>query len=541
MTQEYSDVPAPTGWDVPGATAEEIIETDIVIVGSGMGGGTLAYALRNSGHRVLLVERGGELPREPENSDMAEVHTKGRYKNADTWYNGVSGAPFKPGNYYYVGGNTKVYGACLPRFRASDFEATEHLDGISPAWPFRYDDLEPYYAAAEKLYDVHGEIGEDPTEPHHSGPFPFPALDHEPRVRDLADSFRKQGLHPFRMASGMNLKSMAERHDCTGCDGAPCRTGAKADSQNHAIDAALSSSTVDLLQHTLVRKLITDPSGRKVVGALALCDGKRIEIRAKTFVLAAGAVNSAVVMLRSATEKHPEGLGNSSGLLGRNYMVHDSTFMVALDPRRINGTEWQKTLGLNDWYEKSATNPHPLGNIQMLGKLRGPMLRMAAKFAPNWLLEQVSRRTMDLYLTTEDLPRVTNGVRLVNDKILIFWDANNLKAHAGLTRKMKQAMHRAGYPFVFTKRMGIETNSHQCGTAVAGNDAATSVLDADCRAHDVENLFVVDSAFFPSSAALNPALTIAANALRVAPVIASSTDVYIAGSQSADPASAGPI
>lgn len=511
------------GWDVPGAVADEEIETDIVIVGSGMGGGTLSFALRNSGHRILLLERGERLPREPENSQPSEVYIKNRYKNADTWYNGVSGAPFTPGNYYYVGGNTKMYGACLPRFRSSDFQRVRHADGFSPAWPFSYDDLEPHYVSAERLYEVRGEVGDDPTEPPHSAPFPHPALDHEPTIQDLADSFTRQGFHPFRMASSMQLDSTQDRAACTTCDGAPCETGHKADAENHAIDHALLSPNVDLMTGAFVRRVETESTGTKVTAALVEKDGKLLRVTAKTFVLSAGAVNSSIIMLRSTSDQHPEGLANSSGLLGRNYMVHNSTFVVAVDPRRVNTSKWQKTLGLNDWYESSPANKFPLGNVQMLGKLAGPMLRMGARFAPIWLLDLVSHRTVDLYLTTEDLPRVTNGVRWENGRILVFWDANNMEPHRSLVKRIRRALNRAGYPFVLTKRMGIATNSHQCGTAVAGHDPATSVLNVNCRAHEVENLYVVDSSFFPSSAALNPALTIAANAFRVAPLIEAAT------------------
>lgn len=523
MSPAHDAGPEPKRWDAPGAVADEEIVTDIAIVGSGMGGGTLAFALRDSGRRILILERGERLPREPENSDPVELYLKNRYKNADTWYNAADGAPFTPGVYYYVGGNTKVYGACLPRFRRSDFERVAHADGVSPAWPFGYDDLEPHYVRAERLYEVRGEIGGDPTEPPHSAPFPHPALDHEPAIRDLAESFARQGLHPFRMASAMQLDSLQERAACTTCDGGPCETGRKADAENHAVDHALLSPDVDLLTGALVRRVETDETGKRVTAALVERDGKLVRVTAKTFVLSAGAVNSAVIMLRSADDRHPDGLGNSSGLLGRNYMVHNSTFVVAVDPRRVNSTKWQKTLGLNDWYEASEGEPAPLGNVQMLGKLAGPMLRMGARFSPLWLLDLVSHRTVDLYLTTEDLPRVANGVRVTDGRIEISWTPNNLAPHRRLVARMRRVLKRAGYPFVLTKRMGIETNSHQCGTAVAGKDPATSVLDVDCRVHELENLYVVDSAFFPSSAALNPALTIAANAFRVAPIIAAAT------------------
>lgn len=507
----------------PGASADparpdEVIRTDIAIIGSGMGGGTMAYALKDSGAKVLIIERGHRLPAEPQNSDLDEVYLKGRYKNADTWYNGRTGASFKPGVYYWVGGNTKVYGACLPRFRASDFAETRHADGISPAWPFSYEDLEPYYTRAEELFQVRGQIGEDPTEPFHSDTYPHSPLDHEPVIQDLADSLRRQGLHPFRMANGLDADTPDKRALCATSDGAPNEAGLKSDAEKIAINPALAAGA-ELMTDTRIIRLIPGPDGRTIVAALAERNDQVIRIEADRFILAAGAVNSAALLLRSATKDHPRGLANSSGLVGRNYMVHNSTFFIGINPFKVNRTLWQKTLGLNDWYEAGPTNKYPLGNLQMLGKLRASMLKMARPWAPTWLLKTMSDRSIDIYLTTEDLPRRSNGISVVNGKIHVWWEPNNLRPHKELVRRISRAVRKAGYPVIFTERMGIETNSHQCGTAVAGNDPNSSVLTPDCRAHDLDNLWLVDSSFFPSSAALNPALTIAANALRVADFI----------------------
>lgn len=497
------------------AAPDEVIRTDIAIIGSGMGGGTMAYALKDSGAKVLIIERGHRLPAEPQNSDLDEVYLRGRYKNADTWYNGRTGAAFKPGVYYWVGGCTKVYGACLPRFRASDFEETRHQDGTSPAWPFSYADLEPYYTRAEQLFQVRGQIGEDPTEPLHSEAYPYPALDHEPAVQDLADSLRRQGLHPFRMANGLDADTPEKRTLCATSDGAPNEAGLKSDAEKIAINPALESNAT-LMPDTRVIRLVPGPDGRTIVAALAERGDRIIRIEAAKFILAAGAVNSAALLLRSATPEFPSGLANSSGLVGRNYMVHNSTFFIGINPFKINRTVWQKTLGLNDWYEAGPTNPYPLGNLQMLGKLRASMLKMARSWAPTWLLKAMSDRSIDIYLTTEDLPRRSNGVTVADGRINVWWEPNNLEPHKELVRRVSRAIRKTGYPVIFTERMGIATNSHQCGTAVAGHDPRTSVLTPDCRAHDLDNLWVVDSSFFPSSAALNPALTIAANALRVA-------------------------
>jgi choline dehydrogenase-like flavoprotein len=325
------------------------------------------------------------------------------------------------------------------------------------------------------------------------------------------------------MPTAMHLPSLAERLADTTADGSPSSTGNKSDAENRAVRPALESSTVRLLLGAYVRRLYTSPDGHTVSFAEAQVGERTVRIEAKTFAVSGGAVNSAALLLRSVSNQHPNGLGNSSGLLGRNYMVHNSTFFLAVDPRRRNDTAWQKTLGLNDWYEAGPDTRYPLGNLQMLGKLQAPMVKAARPWAPLWALKVVTDRSLDVYLTTEDLPRPDNRVTVDGDKIMISWTPNNIAPHHELVKRVSQTVRKGGYPIVLTERMGIATNSHMCGTAVAGRNPATSVLDPICRSHDVSNLYVVDSSFFPSSAALNPALTIGANALRVAPTIIART------------------
>lgn len=502
------------------ASGTETITADVLVVGSGMGGSTLAYALRESGLDVLVVERGKFLPREPENSMPEEMHIHGRYKTAEPWFDARTGEPFNPGTYYWVGGNTKFYGASLPRFRREDFGDIVHHDGTSPAWPFTYDDLEPFYTQAERLFQVHGTTDEDPTEPPHSEPYPYPPLAHEPTIEKFAESLKKQGLHPFHTPNGMNLDTEAQRRASTASDGNPSESDVKSEAENRVLRPALESEDVRLLIEAKITRLLTSADGRTIVAAEAQLHGRTLRIEAKQFVVSAGAVNSAALLLRSATDQHPDGLANSSGLLGRNYMVHNSTFFIGIDFRRKNTTAWQKTLGLNDWYTAGPDNEYPLGNLQMLGKLQGAMIKNARPWAPMWALEMATQRSLDIYLTTEDLPRLDSRVTVSADKIFVNWRPNNVEPHRELVKRVTKAVRKAGYPIVLTQRMGIETNSHMCGTAVAGHDPLRSVLDANCRSHDIENLWMVDGSFFPSSAALNPALTIAANALRVAPGIA---------------------
>ncbi|OBA82149.1 dehydrogenase [Mycobacterium sp. 1164966.3] len=494
---------------------------DVVIIGSGMGGSTVAWALKDSGLSVLVVERGHFLPREPENASVEEMFIKKRYKTAEPWFDGHTGQPFDPGVHYWVGGNTKFYGASLSRFRRTDFEEVQHYDGISPKWPFSYGDMEPYYCAAETLYEVHGRTGEDPTEPPRSCDFPYPALDHEPAVERFAGSLKRQGLHPYHMSCGMNVQTMDDRRAVEAADGLPVQ-GAKSDAENRALRPALRSGNVRILIDTRVDRLLTQRDGSRVVAAQAVVNGQPILIQGDAFVVCAGAVNSATLLMRSATDTHPNGLANSSGLLGRNYMVHNSTFLVGVSPFRRNRTAWQKTLGVNDWYVAGPDTPYPLGNLQMLGKLQSAHIKGVHPWAPRWALTFATDRSLDLYLTTEDLPRRENRVRIDGDRTILEWTPNNVTPHVELVRRVSRAVRKAGYPITVTERKGITANGHMCGTAVAGADARDSVLDPWCRSHDVPNLWIVDGSFFPSSAALNPALTIAANALRVAPKLTAS-------------------
>ncbi|WGS53847.1 GMC family oxidoreductase [Paraburkholderia sp. D15] len=500
---------------VPGA--DGTMTCDVVILGSGMGGSTFAHSLAGKDLDVLIVERGDFLPREIQNWTTQSVFGDGRYRNAEHWIDD-SGKPFSPGVFYYVGGNTKVFGAMLPRFREADFGAIEHAEGVSPAWPITYAEMEPFYAAAERLYKVHGQRGSDPTEPWRSGEYPFPPLEHDPALHKLHASMRAQGLRPFAMPAAVDYGEGRPCVLCSTCDGYPCMVDAKADAEVSALRPAVGSGRARLMVRTKIDRLVMSSDGTRIEEAHGTRDGMPVRIKANRFVLACGAVNSSALLLRSADRQHAQGIGNSSGLLGRNYMVHNSTFMLAVDPRRVNDVFFQKTLAVNDWYLASKWSGFPLGNVQMLGKIREPMVTGMAPWLPKAVSRYITDHSVDLYLTSEDLPDPQNRVTFNAEqgRIQVRWRPNNLRAHEELVKKTVGMMRKAGYPFVFTKRMGIATNSHQCGTALMGTDPAKSVLDTNCKLHDVDNAWIVDSSWFPSSAAVNPALTIAANAMRVA-------------------------
>lgn len=515
------------------STSQPSAHVDLVIVGTGMGGGTLAYALRHSGLSILLVERGDFLPQEPQNWQPEAIFNENRYKAKEIWYD-TDSTSFKPGVHYVVGGNTKVYGAALPRLRSEDFAAIEHEGGISPAWPISYEELEPYYSVAERLLRVHGQAGEDPTEPSRSNPYPFPPVPHEPMIGALADKLRQQGLHPFAYPMGIDLRDGGRCIRCKTCDGFPCKVLAKGDADVCCVRPALKSSTVTLWTKSVAQRLLTDKSGQRITGIIVEKAGQGQTVTAEHYVIACGAVNSAALLLRSANEQHPNGLANRSDQVGRNYMMHNNTALMAVNPWQRNPTVFQKTLAVNDFYlaDHGLVDdfPYPMGNLQLLGKLQAGMLAAAQPLIPKRVLQMMANRSVDWWVMSEDLPDPANRVTVRGDgAIQVHWHPNNMAAHHKLVEAARQMMRRAGYPLVFTQPMGIETNSHQCGTLRFGDDPATSVLDPYCRAHDFENLYVVDASFFPSSSAMNPALTIAAQALRVAKQIGGVTLSAIAG------------
>ena len=502
---------------------------DLIIIGTGAGGGTLAHRLAPSGKRILLLERGGYLPREPANWDSKEIFLKERYLAATERWVDKDGQEFLPHQQYFVGGNTKFYGAILFRLRERDFGEVRHYGGVSPAWPLSYQDFEPYYAEAERLYLVHGLAGEDPTEPPRSSAFPHPPVSHEPRIQQLHDDFERTGHHPFHLPVGVDLdESNPEKGRCVRCDrfdGFPCLTDGKADAHVLCVRPALRHPNVTLRTHSTVERLETDAAGRSVARVVVAgrSPGEKEVYGADVVVVACGAANSAALLLRSASDRHPNGLANGSDQVGRNYMAHINSGVIAIS-QAPNETKFQKTLGINDYYWGSADAQLPLGHIQMLGKSDRNILRGGAPwFAPGFALDYVARHAIDFWITTEDLPHVDNRVTVDRQgRIRLAKTYRNLEPHKRLLRKLKELMgplgcHDTAIPAwsILDKRIPLAGVAHQCGTVRFGTDPARSVLDVNCRAHELDNLYVVDTSFFPSSSAVNPALTAMANALRV--------------------------
>jgi choline dehydrogenase-like flavoprotein len=503
---------------------------DVIIIGSGAGGGTLAHELAQSGKQVLILERGDYLVREMDNWAPGAVFIDGKYQSPETWYD-ADDTPFQPQVHYFVGGATKLYGAALYRLRPQDFGELHHVDGVSPAWPLSYDDFEPWYTAAEWLYQVHGNGGEDPTEGHRSKDYPWPAVSHEPRIQQLFDDLTNSGYHPFHAPCGIQLDEADRARStcirCTWCDGYPCLVHAKSDAETIAVRPILDLPNVTLLVNAEAVKLATDSSGRTVTDVVVRRNGVEETYRGTMVVVSAGAANTAKLLLASADEKHPKGLANGSDQVGRNYMYHNSKAVVALS-EEPNDTLYQKTLGLNDFYLGAPDYDFPIGNIQMVGKSNAEAMKgeepHLTKLAPHWGLSEVARHAVDFWLTTEDLPIAENRVTLASDGKLklayrmtndaeadrLYGELRKILNHTGFAQH--HVLHKNFYSHMNIPAAGV---AHQAGTCRFGDDPATSVLDANCKAHELDNLYVVDTSFFPSIGAVNPALTAMANALRV--------------------------
>lgn len=489
---------------------------DVVIIGSGAGGGTILHALSTTPASILVLERGDFVPREEENWSPTAVWKELRYRATEPWLD-ERDKEFRPYTHYCVGGNSKFWGSVLFRLRREDFQAVDHLGGLSPAWPIDYETLEPFYERAEALYHVHGEHGHDPTEVRR-GPYPHRPIPHSPEMAEIVEKLRSQGLHPSPLPLGLVRPGEPDGCIlCATCNSFPCKLHAKSDAETCCIRPANRCSNVALWTNTMALRLITDPHGRRVEAVEVQRDGEVSRVGASLFIVACGAVNSAALLLRSVSPRHPDGLGNSSGLVGRRYMAHHATMMEGFHPFRKNTTVFQKTVAINDFYNGGPQTDYPLGQIQSQGRTHAVMAQTAYPWIPLWAYDLWVSRGVDWLVMSEDLPEPENRVTVgVDGRIRLSYRPNNTEAHDRLVLEAKRILRRLGFWGIVTHSHGSKNTTHQCGTLCFGADARTSVLDSYCRSHDVDNLFVVDASFFPSSAAVNPGLTIAAQALRVA-------------------------
>ncbi|MGV0029075.1 GMC oxidoreductase [Phormidesmis priestleyi] len=484
---------------------------DVIIIGTGAGGGTLACKLAPTGKKILVLERGDFLVKESSELANTEVFKKEQFHAPEQWYD-HQGEPFSPQTQYAVGGNTKLYSGVLMRMRDRDFEEVQHQDTISPAWPLTYRDFEPYYTEAEKLYQVHGNSDNDPTEPPHSEAYPYPAIAHESQIETISDVLSKQGLHPTYLPLGLGDQG-------------------RTDSEDSGITPALKHANVTLKTSAQVVCLHTNLSGSQIKAVEAKIGEQSYLFLGNIIVLSCGAINSAALLLRSANETHPNGIANSSDLVGRNLMKQQLSVVVQLTASANSGL-FQRSLSLNDFYWGDGDYPYPMGHVQNSGGIlqdvifseAPPILSVLTRLMPEFGLRQLATRSIGWWLQTEDLPDPDNRVRLSGDRLHLEYQPRNLEAHDRLVYRWIDVLKavEAANPTLFNRGaiyprsdMPIQVVAHQCGTCRLGENPTTSVLDLNCRAHEVDNLYVVDGSFFPSSASVSPALTIIANALRV--------------------------
>jgi choline dehydrogenase-like flavoprotein len=489
-------------------------DPDIVVIGSGMGGATFAAGLAPSGARILILERGERLVDRPETRDARAIFQRGVFRPREEWFD-AAGEAFNPGNYYYVGGNTKLYGAVLIRYRAQDFAPIQYADGATPGWPFGYDELAPWYTRAEALYNVRGSLGEDPTEPEHSAPYSFPPVPDEPAIAAVRERLAKAGMHPFSLPLGVDIGRWLARAK-TPWDAFPDAGTGKMDAESCGLKAALAYDNVTLQTGARVVRLETDSAGKRIEALVYESGGETRRLSPKLVVLAAGAVNSALLLLASADGAMPNGLANRTDQVGRHFMNHNLSAALAIDPFKRNDSIYQKTLGLNDFYLDDGRGGPPLGNVQLLGKVSGAILKSELRLAPEFALELMARRAVDFLFMSEDLPSPDSRVRLDGSRVVLDWRRSNMSAQNGLIARMREVLRAAGFPIVLVKPFDRRTPSHQCGTIRMGRDPANAAVDEYCRAFDHPNLFVVDASVLPTSAGVNPSLTVAALALRAA-------------------------
>lgn len=482
--------------------------SDVVIIGAGMGGSTAALTLAPTGANILILEQGAQIKSEALNRDTKAIFQKGAYKPREQWYD-RAGNPNAAGTYANRGGSSKFYGGLLARFRETDFEARRLPGGDVPAWPIRYADIEPYYERAEALFRVCGNPSEDPTEPWRNKGLPCAPVPDEPPIAALRERFKKAGMHPYSLPLGVDIKTWLANGQ-TGWDGYPDARSGKMDGETAALIPALKYPNVQIQDNARVVRLLPSADGKRIERVVYQLDGEFHEVVAKLVLLACGTVKSAALLLASAEGK----LANSSGMVGRHLMGHNQTAVIAFDHKFLNDSVYQKTFGLNDFYLPGGAGGDAMGNVQLLGRVNGEIMKGNVPRAPGFLLDMLCRRTVDFFLLGEDLPDPVSRVLVQNDRIILDRTRTNMDVHQRFIARFQDVLREIGFKRAVHRTFGEFSIGHQCGTLRMGHSGSDSVVDPNGRAHDLENLYVVDGSVFVSSAAVNPSLTIAALSLR---------------------------
>jgi choline dehydrogenase-like flavoprotein len=465
---------------------------DAVVIGTGVGGSTFAYGLAQRGLNVAVVEKGDFF--KPVIPDLAPLHNH----NFD---------------FPMVGGQTKSFGAAMYRLREIDFRATEMESGVSPAWPISYADLEPYYGRAEVLYKVHGSSVNDSTEPPRSSPWPHAPIPHQGPVRELVERVtQRAGMPVAHIPRAIDYAPEAGGKCvlCRRCDAYYCPREAKMDAEIAAIRPAVASGRVTMLTNTECLRVLTSSDGRKVSGVQLRSAGREFTVNTGIVSVSGGLRATPLLLYRSRTDRHPNGLSNASGALGRYWASHTQAWVFPLSFGIQNKEFHQKTFAINAYYERGPGSTQPMGVIQAAGNIEP--IGMSRRY--RYVAEVLLRHSFQTFVMTEALPTKNSGFALADDGVkTIGKPTENTKTFRKLQSLAADMFRAAGYK-VFAPKM--QDNFHNVGTARMGHDPADSVVNSDCRSHDIEGLFVVDSTVLPTSGALNSGLTIAAVALRAA-------------------------
>jgi choline dehydrogenase-like flavoprotein len=488
---------------------------DIIVAGGGAGGATFASACARAGKRVLLLERGRQYQLEkPVHDEQAMLIDKKPYDDRNVEVNGSPKRLYVGG---VLGGGTSLYGAALLRPSQDDFHPGKHYGDRLPRsawdWPIAYDALEPYYTEAEHLYGVAGceeDYGplQRPRQGYTHRPLPL-----HPINQRLMAANRARGLQPFRLPLAIDADTCLR---CDACAGYLCPTGARRSSAQLVEQVVAAGLPLTVLTNNEVEHL--ELQGGKVTG-ISLLDrttGQRAVSRARRYVLAAGAIGSPLLLLRS---------GIYGPLIGRHYMFHLSPLAIGIFPRPTGGAEtFVKQVGFADFYFGTPEFAHKMGLVQSL-PVPGPLLlaKTAPALVPRRLLELLRRRLLPLAGIVEDLPNPANRVWCGPDgrpRLRHRFGRYDRERGRRLGRQMALVLKRAGAVLCLSRSFPSDEHvAHQCGTLRFGTDPAHAVLDPDCRLFRHPNVFVVDGSFLPTSLGVGPALTIMANALRVAAVV----------------------
>jgi len=502
---------------------------DAVIVGSGPGGAMTAQVLVDAGARVLVLERGDWVPRGPKNHlPEAVAMLSPSYSTAVCMDADTDGGRRDAGAFHCVGGQSVYYGAVAFRYRERDFaSAPEVVGGSGAAWPFGYDELEPWYARAERLLGVCGDEGADPTEPPRSGPYPARAAESTPAAAALHAAARRRGLSSFRPPMAIRLGGDAERRcsACGACDGFACARQAKGDAAE--ILAALVGRGLELRTRSVATRLLARGGAVRAVDVTDLRTGRRSRVTGEVVILAAGALATPQLLLASGLHRR-----NPGGQVVGRYLTRHCNAVVCGWFLRPPGAGFvpHKEFAVQDFYFGDPAHPElggRIGNIQQTA-LPAALVEREAPALLRPLARHVLSHLMGLLVMTEDQPLAANHVSLDRSRtdeaglpglrIRHRHSARDRAARAVLIRAASGILREAGA--LITVSRPVESFTHALGTVRMGVDPATSALDGGGRFRGCANLYVADGSALPTAAAVNPALTIAANALRVADGIA---------------------